>query len=491
MVVCGRLAEEQPEGYTSDFTALFHNEGGTGKFKRMDIAKVQGGVWTSDIKEEDIKDEDGNVITPGEIIKEKEELPGWFLQVQHNVHFVDLNNDGWVDIVSDGWTGGAWDGFNKGGSNIRIYLNNEGKEFVDVTPLTPYLQTGYIPRGTSSVFADFDKDGYMDFFAMGYCDNGGYDTRLFLNQLSFDEEVFGEFQDKSMFYEENGDQMDTGGMERFYCVARDFDNDGNLDLFMDGVADSRISYGQFDGSFVRAPQLPTRGYNARDGQAAVGDITGNGLADQFIVGYMWSSDDFAGWHWGSHIYFNQTDVEVEAPAVPTEVAGTLEDGKITVTWKDSEADEYTCGYNVFVKTPSGKIITVIPADPETGFVKISTGKEVAIRPMVESYTIDAAEEGEYTVGVQAVSLYNERYSQFATAKVGQSAIETIVAESHNLKVDINGNEIIAHSDNTEAVKVINILGQTIAAGYTNEPINVEANGVLVVIAGDKKVKIAK
>lgn len=491
LVLCGRWMDEQPEGYNSSFTALYRNVDGTGKFERKDIAEVIGGVWTAEIREEDEKDADGNVIKEGEVIKEKEELPGWFLPCGHNVHFVDLNNDGWVDIVSDGWMSDAWDGFNTGGSNIRIYLNREGQKFEDVTPLTPYLQTGYIPRGTSSVLADFDKDGYLDFYAAGYSDKTGFDSRLYLNQLSFADEVFGEFQGKDIFFNENGEQLSFDWIERFHNVARDFDGDGNLDMFFDGCQDSYIYYGDFMGNFTRAPQLPSRGYNGKDGQCAVGDISGNGLADQFQVGYMWSSDDFAGWHWGSHIYYNQTDVEVEAPAVPTEVAAELVDGMINVTWKDVEDGEYTCAYNVVVKTPSGKIISVIPADLETGFVKVSSGKEVAIRPMVQSYSVKAAEEGEYTVGVQAVSLYNERASEFATVKVGQSGIENVVANSHSLKVEVNGNQVTVYGDEVEAVKIVNILGQTVATGYTNEPINVEANGVLVVTTADKKVKIAK
>lgn len=429
MVICGRLAEEQPEGYTNDITALFHNEGGTGVFKRMDIAKVQGGVWTNEIREEDEVDADGNVIRQGELIKDKEELPGWFLQFQHNVHFADVNNDGWADIICDGWVSNVWDGFNNSGSNIRIYLNREGKEFEDITPLTPYLKTGYVPRGTSSIMADFDKDGYLDFFAAGYCDNGGFDSRLFLNQLGYDETIFETFEDKSIFFDAEGNK-NLDWIERFNCVGRDFDGDGNLDLFFDGVQDSYIHYGQFDGTFLQASQLPSRGYNARDGQTAVGDVTGNGLADQFQVGYAWAQEPVwtNDWHYSGHLFNNVTDVEVEAPEMPTDVKAELADGKITVSWNDVESGDYTCAYNVYVKTPSGKIMSVIPANIENGGVMISMGKETAIRPMVGSYTINAEEDGEYTVGVQALSLYNERYSQFATAKVaGENGVGSIAA----------------------------------------------------------------
>lgn len=491
LVICGKYLEEQPEGYDKSFTALYRNVDGTGKFERMDIAEVQGGVWTAEIREEDEKDADGNIIKEGEIIKDKEELPGWFLPCGHNVHFVDLNNDGWVDIVSDGWMKNVWDGFNSGGANMRVYLNQEGKKFVDVTPLTPYLQTGYIPRGTSSVIADFDKDGYLDFYAAGYSDKTGFDSRLYLNQFSFGDEVFGEFQGKDIFFNQNGEQLNFDWIERFHNVARDFDGDGNLDMFFDGCQDSYIYYGDYAGTFTQAPQLESRGYNGKDGQTAVGDVTGNGLADQFQVGYAWASFWDGGWHWASHLFLNQTDVEVEAPAVPTGVAAEIVDGMLNVTWKDVEDGEYTCAYNVVVKTPSGKIISVIPADLETGFVKVSSGKEVAIRPMVESYSVKAAEDGEYTVGVQAVSLYNERASEFATVKVSRSGIENVVANSHNLKVEVNGNQVTVYGDEAEAVKIVNILGQAVATGYTNEPINVEANGVLVVTTADKKVKIAK
>lgn len=489
LLVCGKLLDREDEKIPAYLTAVFHNEGGSGKFVRKDIAKVQGGVYTNEIVE---KDDEGNVI---EVIEEKQLLPGWFLPTRENCHFADLNNDGWADIITIGQVDNVYDGVNENGQLVRVYLNKEGENgeryFDDVTPLTPNCDRTVAGRGGRSCVADFDKDGYLDFFFSGWSDNGGGPiVSQFINQLGWSDEIFDAPAGREIIQNQDGQEGEW--LERTNTHFRDFDGDGTLDVSFEGKGDYFFYFGQPDGTFMRsASDFNGRGYNCRDGVGAYGDLTGNGLCDFFQVGYIWTKVT-QGYLWGRNLYFNKTDVEVPAPAVPTEVAATLADGKLTVTWKDVEdADEYTCAYNIVVKKPNGEIFSIIPADLETGAVRITDGKEACIRPTVESYTMDAPANGEYTVGVQAVSLYNERYSQFATTKVGESAIENIVANSHNLKVEIAGDDVTVVTDRTEPVKIVNILGQTVAEGMTNQPVNVSATGVLVVLTADKKVKIAK
>ncbi len=475
--ITGLYNESQPEGYSGRVACLYRNMGGTGKFERQNIAEVQGDVWTSDIK-----DEEGNVI------KNKQPLDGGGLPQSNNVHFVDVNNDGWLDLVVDGWSDATYDEIHAGdGCNVmRIYLNQEGKKFVDVTPQSEYMK--HVNRGCSSSLVDFDGDGYVDFFSIGYNDGiGGWPTRFFYNQSGIGEKVFDEYEEGTVFYNENGESTDLY-IENYRSVVRDFNGDGMLDIFIDGRDDSWIYYGKEDGFFQRAPQLPSRGYNGQDGISAVGDANGNGLADQFQVGYVWT--EWTGdWMYGGIYYANTTETEVVAPAAPTDVKAEIKDGILTITWKDSEADTYTAGYNIFVKKPNGELFTVIPADPETGFVKISYGKESLIRPMVQSYSMAVEGDGKYTVGVQAVSFYNEKASSFSKVEIGTSGLSSVTAEAFDVKVE--GDQVTALGNDGEIVTIYNTLGQAIATGLTNQPVNVSANGVLIIKAGAKTAKIVK
>ncbi|MBQ9073112.1 MAG: hypothetical protein IJY30_01410, partial [Muribaculaceae bacterium] len=84
--------------------------------------------------------------------------------------------------------------------------------------------------------------------------------------------------------------------------------------------------------------------------------------------------------------------------------------------------------NIFVKKADGSVYTMIPANIETGYVKVGDNRTTAIRPNVTSYSLTLP-EGAYTVGVQAISTYNETYSVFATASIGEAGIDNVAADS--------------------------------------------------------------
>ena len=136
---------EREDNYPGRTVSLYRNIDGTGVFKDMKIAETKGGVYTNEVK-----DDDGNVIV------EKQLLEGYFLPVSGDVHFADLNNDGWLDRVVTGWADNNWDGIHNAGNTGKIYLNQNGEKFVDATPDTP----GFVTlRSSASSIADFDKDG--------------------------------------------------------------------------------------------------------------------------------------------------------------------------------------------------------------------------------------------------------------------------------------------------------------------------------------------
>lgn len=459
--VCGNLvnSEKPAANYPSRIVALYRNIDGTGEFKRMDIAQTKGGVYTAEVT-----DDAGNVVTP------REELPGWFLPIGGNVHFADINNDGWVDLLFAGWADDSWDPDHAGAGNQgRIYLNRNGEKFEDVTPSAP---TFYTLRSSSTSVADFDSDGYLDWFMTGYGDNGwNWNAFLYTNTT-----------DENNIYDTmvTASELGVDGQENVKQFIRDFDGDGNLDIFYSNYNNKiTIFHGSMTGSFTKAEY--TENPFAGSAYGAVGDVNGNGLSDILQLGYGDNGSE-------TWLYYNTTPVTPEAPEAPANVTVKWADGKLTISW--DEISDYTTAINIFVKNAQGQIYSLVPADIETGFVKVAMDRTVCLRPDQTSYSIDAP-EGSYTVGVQTVSLANETYSPFTTATIESSGIEDIISNSDKaIQVTTDADGIFV-AGNGEAVKVINTLGQTIATGVAGQHIAVDANGVLIVTMGNETAKVIK
>lgn len=459
IAVMGKEVVES-NGAENDLVALYHNNG-DGTFSRMDIV-------------------DGN--RPFHAVR------------QGNVNFADVNNDGWLDLLFDGW----FDSYDidglTGGSGCRVYINNEGKSFTDITAS---LSTVSASRGAGTAVADVDKDGYLDVVNIGYCDNFGWGSFCFRNttgggSLDFERINLGE--------------KGLGMTEHLNIYARDFDGDGNIDIIFDGQDENHIYYGNADGTYERKEQLPVRTNRTHNGSMAVGDINGNGLADRFETGYMWVHDDYRqplgynDWSLTATLWENRQE-SAQAPLAPEVTMAGWIDGKLVAKWKD--IDDMTVAYNVVFKTPDGKIISNIPVNSD-GKLLVSDGKHTLVRPGVGEYSVShseiiapslrggasrvAAMPG-YSVGVQAVSLYNETASPIAWAMDVTGIDENLVAD--NMTVKTEGGNIIVNAADGIAVSVADMLGRTVAAGRTNEAIAVAAKGVLIVTAGDKTFKIVK
>lgn len=145
------------------------------------------------------------------------------------------------------------------------------------------------------------------------------------------------------------------------------------------------------------------------------------MSDIFVAGY---GNDGA----LADLYLN-TGAAIEAPAAPTNIAAEVLDGQLIISWGyDTDAAiEESLVYNIFVKKADGNIYTLVPANPETGFVKVGEGRVVGLRPQIKQYTLPA-DEGEYTIGVQVISTANETYSQFVTASLNVSGIAALGAD---------------------------------------------------------------
>ncbi len=436
---------------------LYRNIGGTGKFEKMLIADVKGGVWTNEAKDSDTDE----VITP------RTQLEGWFAPISGNVLFADINNDGWLDIINSGWADDCHMADRVGGARTIVYLNREGQKFEDVTATMTNVRSG----GTA-VF-DYDADGYLDYFFPGYSDAfGGWASYIYSNNIPYEEDENAIFTDPI-----DGDQLGIWGNEGCHPTFRDFNGDGIYDMwYNDGNDHVIILWGQADGKFVREDYNDLRA----DGRyGCVGDFDNDGYTDLFQTG----------WYAKDRLYYNTTTEALEAPAAPENVAVKYEDGKLVITWEYDEAQaiEDAIAYNVYVKNENG-IYSLLPANIETGFIKVAEGKHVALRPNVMEYSITTV-CADAQVGVQAISLKNETYSQFATAAT--SDVKEIAATSAKaLKVNVVEGGIIV-AGNGEQVTVFNTLGQKVATGVAGSLIALPANGIYVIATPSASAKIVK
>jgi hypothetical protein len=189
----------------------------------------------------------------------------------------DINNDGWMDLFVSNDTVGNFLWQNHGGRFEEIGLP------ADVA----YSSDGRARSGMGVDSADFDQDGWMDLFV-----------------ANIDQEIFslyknnrdGTFDDISM---NAGIGMATRWMSGWGLKFLDYDNDGNLDLFLsNGFPDDLVAEfsqqvtfqeplllfhnegGTFKNVSVQSGPVFTKNFSSRG--LAVGDFNNDGAIDLLI-----------------------------------------------------------------------------------------------------------------------------------------------------------------------------------------------------------------
>lgn len=263
---------------------------------------------------------------------------------QGSVALIDYNNDGFLDITYSGI--GATERLTK------FFTNNGNHTFTELTTVAvPGLNYGEI------AWADYDNDGDKDFIISGFDDNTGgtnsYYTKLFINDgitvgvpaFTESSEVFqqgwlgdiawvdynndnnmdlmltgvgGSGDERfSKMYKNNGDGTFTDTNLGFAAVShssmawKDFDSDGDLDLFLTGVTTtpgdgnnvSTIYRNDGSDTFVNL-NMETLFATSYYGDADSGDINNDGKDDIIITGY---TGNFVS---NSNVYLNHTTAGV-------------------------------------------------------------------------------------------------------------------------------------------------------------------------------------
>ena len=197
----------------------------------------------------------------------------------------DYDNDGDTDLLV---LRGAWLG--KDGEIRNSLLRNEGPgknakvTFTDVTRVAGLADKRFPTQ--AAVWADFDNDRDLDLFVSNESRRGADASQNYPCQL-FRNNGDGTFSDVTIRAGVTNDQFSKG------CTAGDYDNDGDMDLFVSNVRDCRLYRNEgklrFTDVGAEAGVLGKPGYNFAPWFF---DYDNDGFLDLFLAGYRATVPDF-------------------------------------------------------------------------------------------------------------------------------------------------------------------------------------------------------
>ncbi len=276
------------------------------------------------------------------------------------VKAADLDNDGDLDILS-------------ANNSLEVYVNNGDFQFVSVNIQTQpgnrqnqnnYKNSSYnlIPDGSNSMMefygsydiGDYDNDGDLDILEVG--SNG---TIIFRNEgnLNFTELTSLNLPD-----------LPTGT-----GVFGDYDNDGDLDIFLTGGNtandyDSGIYLNEGNDNFVHLPFYYDDLQIISWASAHWADFDNDGDLDLIVNGEAPHS------HGKTKIYRNNSIVSNEIPTSPGSLNSIVSGYNVTLNWAksfDNKTPQGSLNYNLVVGSEPGKYNTVSPmSELSNGFRRV-------------------------------------------------------------------------------------------------------------------------
>lgn len=362
----------------------------------------------------------------------------------------DLDNDGCVDILTTGYGSTRT-------SEIHIYWNNGDGTFAE--------HDGYLKpvKDASSTIADLNGDGLADLIISGYYEPTN--TKCFYICKNLGGREF-EMLPLDSFEGADGTQI----------AAADVNSDGLADILVGGHMAQHehstvlyVNRGDFKfevyGAHFNDPMGKLGSFSrVTHGAHHLVDVDRDGYVDAWFSGWsaggcskgctteLWKNDGAS-----------KGQQANKAPEAPSNLKASVADGKIHFSWT-APADDTTPAaalrYNVYLRSnQSGKIYSVLPADLESGYIKVSD-THGAIRRC--EYAMSVPADGNYTWGVQAIDASNEG-GPFATSTI---ELDGVAAAENDIElIDIQGgNATIKITAPSQAdVEVYNVSGMLMTA----------------------------
>ncbi|MDR1682646.1 MAG: T9SS type A sorting domain-containing protein [Candidatus Symbiothrix sp.] len=347
-------------------------------------------------------------------------------------HVGDVNNDGYADILISGYFDGTFN--DKAGNGATfLYVNDKNGGFTLASPQPAF--TGH-QEGTN-FFADVNNDGWMDIIEIGRDLKNGWSgfANLFINNQGSG------FTKSSPFGGGSCSGMSTG----------DVNNDGYIDFLLAGYATNcKIVYGKGDGTFLQQ-ELPSN-QQARGGYVNLVDLNGDNNLDVTVFGYSDGAGSFLNdWYIASGAPANQ------APTAPA----TLDYADGILSWpagSDDHTPTAAIRYNVAVRYADGSVYSYVPADINTGKVKVNNAAE----PFLATTSFELNIQGNWNlIGVQAIDQtgLGSAFTTITPTGISEAASNNVNVLAGKQNISIIANEPAQYS-------VISLSGQTIASGLS-------------------------
>jgi len=187
-------------------------------------------------------------------------------------HFADLDNDGDLDLllVND-------DDGDAATPPSRVYRNDGGGAFTDVTATSGFRPIGYLHAGAA--LADYDGDGLLDVYVTTWAAEGGTGNPGFAGENHLYRNLGGLlFQDVTAEQGLDGFEHDS-----FTAIFKDFDGDHLPDLYLAVDHTSDQFWFNGGGSFLNATLATGVTHTGNDMGVAPADFDDDGDLDLYVT----------------------------------------------------------------------------------------------------------------------------------------------------------------------------------------------------------------